>query len=79
MGNKYAIAGKRLFGSSKIDYKLLRKQKRSLIFLEIHYRNTLGDTETADHLKGVIAFFDNIQDIAVDVIGESEKKVFDIE
>lgn len=79
MNDKYTTAGKRLFGSNKINYKLLREQKKSLVFLEIHYRDTLKDVETADNLKGLIVLIDHIQDIAVDVIGDSEKDVFDIE
>ena len=79
MNEKYTTAGKRLFGSNKIDYKLLRKQKNCLVFLEIHYRDTLKDTETANNLKGLIELLDNIQDIAVDVIGKSEKDVFDLD
>ena len=56
-----------------IDWELLRKQKRWLLRLD--------DIPTAipEEAYGLIHLLDAIQDFAVDVMGVSEKEVFDFE
>jgi hypothetical protein len=55
-----------------IDWKLLRKQKKTLIKV-----NTLGLEHTdAQNLEGILHLIDGLQDFAVDHGGISEKKVF---
>lgn len=76
MDQKYGIAGHKVFEG--VDYNLLRKQKQALVFLEVHYRDTIKDREIADNLMGLINFIDNFQDDAVNIISKTEKEVFDI-
>jgi len=52
----------------KINWKLLREQKQYLL-------NIGNETEI---MNGIIALFDAIQDYAVDTMGLSEKKVFNL-
>jgi hypothetical protein len=53
---------------AKMDWKLLREQKQYLL-------DTGNETEM---MEGIIALIDAIQDYAVDSMGLSEKKVFNL-
>ena len=56
-----------------IDWELLRKQKRWLLeWYDI-------PTATPEEACGLLHLLDAIQDFAVDVMGVSEKEVFDFE
>ena len=56
-----------------IDWELLRKQKRWLLRLDDI------PTPIPEEAYGLIHLLDAIQDFAVDVMGVSEKEVFDFE
>jgi hypothetical protein len=53
---------------SKINWKLLRKQKSTLIEL----LNRKVSLKEKDHIDGVIAMVDHIQDRAAEILGEKE-------
>ena len=59
---------------TKIDWKLLREQKHAIMYaaadtIDDHYR---------EHLDGVVALIDVIQDYACDEMGISEKEIFNL-
>lgn len=73
----------------KIDFELLKNQKRDLINL-IEFLNNeekkviklLGtnyNTNLVDNLEGILNIITEIQDYAVDELGFDENKIFDLE
>ena len=74
-----------------IDFKMLKKQKKDLVSVIGHLESsakTVGKVsessakeiqDQADSLQGILNTIDNLQDLAVDVYGEDENEVFDIE
>jgi hypothetical protein len=70
------------FDLSNIDWAMLRKQKEDLFFIVMNDgTNVQINQERAmiiESLEGIISLIDDIQDHAVDVIGLSEKKVFNL-
>lgn len=50
---------------TRIDWELLKKQKKTLLKLN-----------KDEHIDGIIALIDSLQDYAVDVMGMSEEEVF---
>jgi len=59
----------------QIDWVVLKKQKEDL--LKVIDENS--NSETKDSLTGILNLIDSIQDHAVDVMGMSEKIVFNLE
>ena len=58
-----------------IDFKLLKEQKKSLL-------NVIENTDNVkelEHLEGIVALINAIQDEAVDKYDYKEEKVFDSE
>jgi hypothetical protein len=53
---------------SKINWKLLRKQKSTLIEL----LNRKVSLKEKDHIDGIIAMVDHIQDWAAEILGEKD-------
>jgi hypothetical protein len=53
---------------SKINWKLLRKQKSTLIEL----LNRKVSLKEKDHIDGIIAMVDYIQDWAAEILGEKD-------
>ena len=74
-----------------IDFEMLKKQKKDLVSVIGHLESsakTVGKAseifgkqiqDQADSLQGILNIIDSIQDLAVDVYGEDENEVFDIE
>ena len=63
----------------KINFKLLKEQKTTLIKLQAKIEKDKKFTQKeCDTLEGMINFIDSIQDIAVDEYGHKETKVFKI-
>jgi hypothetical protein len=59
----------------KIDFKLLKKQKQTL--LKVIFRlNKEGKQKEEDGLTGILTLIDNLQDEAVDKYGYKERTVF---
>ena len=58
----------------KMDWKLLRAQKRTLVALTAEGRGLTP--KEADHLEGLLNGLDAIQDYAVDVMGIADATVF---
>ena len=61
----------------KIDYPALKAQKLSLLET-IDALEKEGKKKEADHLTGILGLIDNIQDYAVDVLGNHENIVFNL-
>ena len=57
-----------------IDWKLLRKQKRTLLKTIIEMDKG-DDNPDVDDLDGILHLIDNLQDYAVDVLGLPEHEV----
>ena len=58
-----------------IDWKLLRKQKRTLLKTIIKLETGDEDDPVTDDLDGILHLIDSIQDYAVDVLGLPEHEV----
>jgi hypothetical protein len=58
-----------------IDWKLLRKQKRTLLQTIIKLETGDEDDPVTDDLDGILHLIDSIQDYAVDVLGLPEHEV----
>jgi hypothetical protein len=58
----------------KIDWKLLREQKATLH----HLMNTKLGSDINVNLYGIMHLIDALQDFAVDVMGLSDKEVFNL-
>lgn len=62
----------------KMDWKLLRKQKLSLLSAIEHAEST-GNNEYCDDLNGILNMIDALQDYAVDELGIDEAEWDDLE
>ena len=58
-----------------IDWSLLKEQKETLMFLI----NSDLSSKISEHLEGILALVDAVQDYVVDELGFEENKVFDME
>jgi hypothetical protein len=73
---KYADAPEFL---QKIDWKLLKEQKLKLVYLMNHAGCTIElQDDDSIAIEGIVELIDAIQDYATDVMGLSEKKVFNL-
>lgn len=65
---------------TKIDWKLLREQKRELsIFIQdIDWERGIQNVPQLSFLEGIIYLIDAIQDYGVDEMGISEEEVFNL-
>jgi hypothetical protein len=54
---------------SNVDWRLLRKQKLSLL-KAVKIRAKTGASESAEHLRGLVHLLDHIQDQAAEALGE---------
>ena len=59
---------------TKIDWSLLKKQKKTLLIIKNCHEDITSD-QTKD-IDGIIHLIDAIQDYAVDSMGISEEEVF---
>jgi hypothetical protein len=57
----------------KIDFALLKEQKRRVAYIDVHGEVTAEDYEA---LQGILALIDHIQDYAVDKGIATEAEVF---
>ena len=55
-----------------IDWKLLRKQKRTLLKIA----NDIDNVPKLEHVEGIIVLIDALQDYAVDIAELKEREVF---
>jgi hypothetical protein len=58
-----------------IDWELLKKQKMSLLEIQ---EMTCFTKEDQENMTGIVNLLDALQDYAVDVVGLSEKQVFNL-
>jgi hypothetical protein len=54
---------------SNVDWSLLRKQKLTLL-KTAQRRAKMGESEPAEHLRGLVHLLDHIQDQAAETLGE---------
>lgn len=61
------------------DFKLLKKQKKLLIKIQVKMEKDPGFTQNEwDAIEGMLNWIDSVQDIAVDEYGYAEKKIFNL-
>ena len=63
----------------QMDWPLLREQKQSLLRVIDQTERLSGDCSAdVQHLEGILALIDNLQDYAVDRLGVPADQVFDL-
>ena len=64
----------------KIDWKLLREQKHTLLsYIKYSYYTSEPISKKDEHLQGLVHLIDALQDFAVDELGIPEEDVFKLD